>query len=71
MKIAGFHGYNVKFSPHNPNEVGIVGGYNFGMTGMASEYLVCPYTVHSSVQKIWIWLEISDISILRDRAKVI
>ena len=42
MKIAGFHGYNVKFSPHNPNEVGIVGGYNFGMTGMASEYLVCP-----------------------------
>ena len=33
MKIEGFHGYNVKFSPHSPFELGIVGGCNFGMTG--------------------------------------
>ena len=35
MKIEGFHGYNVKFSPHSPFELGIVGGCNFGMTGNA------------------------------------
>ena len=34
MKIEGFHGYNVKFSPHVPSELGIVGGSNFGMTGI-------------------------------------
>ena len=34
MKIEGFHGYNVKFSPHDSSEIGIIGGYNFGMSGI-------------------------------------
>ena len=32
MKIFGFHGYNIKFSPKNPRLI-CVGGANYGLQG--------------------------------------
>ena len=50
MKIEGFHGYNVKFSPHSPFELGIVGGCNFGMTGNdigdSEQFTTCFHGTH-------------------------
>ena len=33
MKIAGFHGYNINFSPFKPSVI-CVGGSNYGLKGI-------------------------------------
>ena len=40
MKIPGFHGYSVEFSPHFENELLLCGGSNFGISGMNSRFRV-------------------------------